>query len=57
MSGWFSLLTAQPTKLLTLKVFSTIDVGSPGAMAPSACCDGATQASICPDFRFAYAVA
>ncbi len=53
ISGWFSLATAQPTKLLRLKVFCTIDVGSPGAMAPSACCDGATHASIWPVFRFA----
>jgi hypothetical protein len=53
ISAWLSSATAQATKLSKLKVFSMISAGSPGCTVPDACCDGATQATICRVFRLA----
>ena len=53
ISAVFSLATAYATKLSKLKVFSTITAGSPALTVPCACCDGATQAAICPVLRLA----
>ena len=53
MSGLFSLATAHATKLSRLKVFSTMTAGSPACTVPTACCDGATQASIWRVLRLA----
>ena len=57
ISGWLPFATAQPTKLFTEKVFSTMAVPSLGLTCPSAWADGAIHASIWPERRFAYAVA
>ena len=53
MSGGLSFATAHATKLSKLKVFSMISAGSPGCTVPTACCDGATHASICRVLRLA----
>src|SRR6476620_4055218 len=53
LRGWLSLATAYAVKFWVLTFFSAIFVPSPDLTWPSACCEGATQASIWPLFTFA----
>src|SRR5579859_1522664 len=51
--AWLSLATAYAVKFCVLTFFCAMVVPSPAFTWPSACCDGATHASIWPLFTFA----